>query len=116
MRTRKTRLVVKDSVVAIVKRESDDQTFTLSREIAKALGPSLIGAAKQTRADEIRTSMLNCTRDFMRQRQIMEQRLYEAQQRIDQIDARLKDIEAGNYSIDREFRIIFPHLPPPHIG
>lgn len=90
--------------------------FRVTKEIARKLGPALVGAAQKKRKDVLANSLLACTEDFYRQIEVMEQRIVEAESRIKELRQRLNDIKDGKWEMNREGRIVFPHLPPPHIG
>lgn len=93
-----------------------DAPFKLTEEIAAVLGPQLVVAAREKRAKVIADSMMSCTEDFFRQIEVLEERIDEATKRIADIRLRIQDLEEGKFSLNKENRIIFPHLPPPHIG
>lgn len=109
-------LAVRESVTTSIAAINPESELILTEQLRKAIGPSLVKAARNKRANIVRDSLLACTEDFLRQKEIMNQRIFEAKERIKQIDARLADIEAGKFELNQEARIIFPHLPPPHIG
>ena len=83
---------------------------------AAAFGKELNDAAIERQVSVKRSSLINVVQDFHRQKEIMLRRIREAEIRIEQLEQRLKDIENGDYVVTEDAQILFPHLPPPHIG
>lgn len=94
----------------------DDNSRAITPVNAAELAEELISEAQERRMTVKKNSMVACVEDFYRQKEVLRQRIAEATDRIKQIDLRLEDMKAGKYSVTEDARIIFPHLPPPHIG
>lgn len=85
-------------------------------ENASELGLELLSESRKRRLAVKQGSLAACVEDFDRQKEVLRQRIREAQDRINQIEARQTDIAEGRFAVTEDAKIIFPHLPPPHIG